>query len=48
MKTLAEIKMSPEDYAKGVKLSGKRATDLLKHSWAQHDVSKEKKASGDA
>lgn len=47
MKTLAEIKMSPEDYEKGVKLSGKRATDLLKHSWSQHDVSKEKKASGD-
>ena len=47
MKTLAEIKMSPEDYAKGVKLSGKRATDLLKHSWAQHDASKDKKKAGD-
>ena len=47
MKTLAEIKMSPEDYAKGVKLSGKRATDLLKHSWAQHDASKDKQKAGD-
>jgi len=47
MKTLAEIKMSPEDYASGVKLSGKRATDLLKHSWAQHDVSKDKQKAGD-
>jgi hypothetical protein len=42
-----EIKMSDSEEARSVAYSGKRATNLLKHSWAQHDVSKEKKTAGD-
>ena len=42
-----EIKMSGEDEAKYNVDYGKRATKLLKHSWSQHDVSKEKEKAGD-
>ena len=42
-----EIKMSDDEYSKNVSSYGKRATNLLKHSWAQHDVSKEKAKAGD-
>lgn len=42
-----EIKMSDDEYASKVKDYGKRATNLLKHSWSQSDVSKEKAKAGD-
>lgn len=42
-----EIKMSDDEYKSGVESYGKRATNLLKHSWSQHDVSKEKAKAGD-
>lgn len=42
-----EIKMSDAEEARSTAYSGKRATNLLKHSWAQHDVSKEKAKVGD-
>lgn len=44
---LHEIKMSDDEYSKNVENYGKRATNLLKHSWSQHDVSKEKEKAGD-
>lgn len=42
-----EITMSPEDEKRNNQDYGKRATKLLKHSWAQHDVSTEKRKAGD-
>ena len=42
-----EIKMSDDDYKSNVDSYGKRATNLLKHSWSQHDASKEKAKAGD-
>lgn len=45
--TVNEIKMSDDEYKNNVDSYGKRATNLLKHSWSQHDVSKEKVKAGD-
>ena len=42
-----EITMSDDDYKSNVDSYGKRATNLLKHSWASHDASKEKAKAGD-
>jgi len=42
-----EITMSDGEYARGVESYGKRATNLLKHSWSQSDAAKEKEKAGD-
>ena len=39
--------MTDAEHAERTKDYGKRAADLLKHSWSQHDVSKEKAKAGD-
>jgi hypothetical protein len=42
-----EIKMTDDEYKDKVNSYGKRATNLLKHSWDQHDISREKAKAGD-
>ena len=44
---LDEIKMSDDEFKRSSDLNGPRAAKLLKHSWSQHDVSKEKQKAGD-